>query len=202
MPQPTQTGQSPEALAAHRRRAPGQLAGGHQGGQGAADHLARGRHHHGVGHLLVERLPLARQALELPPVARKRPLVLVDPLPGDLDIEAKPHHEMAAERLANPVGEDAAAAESDRRAVRGVQQPHHRLYLPAAELVLPVGREELRDRHAQLLLEHLVGIKRLETVLGGDAGGRALAGSHEADEDERGLPRAAQRRHWMRSRYE
>ena len=92
---------------------------------------------------------------------------------------------MAVERLADPLGEDAAAAERDRAAVGLLQQRADHLGLARAERVLAVLLEGLADRLAERLLHQLVDLGRLQPGLAGRGERRRLARPHEADEDER-----------------
>jgi hypothetical protein len=104
---------------------------------------------------------------------------------------------VALERRAHALGAQRPAAQGDDAAVGRLEQRAGELLLGGAEGRLPVAREDVRDRRAELGLEQGVGI------VGGDAerrGGRArrvrLARAHEADEDEGRLQR---RRHPIRS---
>ena len=93
----------------------------------------------------------------------------------------------SAQRRARERRLDDSAAGGDHRPVAVPQQQllHEDLRLERAKAVLPVLREELGDRRAELLLDHLVEVEERPVEpprhLAAD---RRLAGSHEADEDD------------------
>ena len=74
---------------------------------------------------------------------------------------------MAAERLADPLGEDAAAAERDRAAVGLLEQGADDLGLARPERLLAVALEGLGDRHPELGFHQRVDLGRLQPRLAG-----------------------------------
>ena len=80
---------------------------------------------------------------------------------------SQPDDDVAVERRADPLGEDAAAAEGDRAAVGALQQRADDLRLAGAEGLLAVALEGLGDRHAELALHQLVDLGRLQPGLAG-----------------------------------
>ena len=81
---------------------------------------------------------------------------------------------MAAERLADPLAHDAAAAEGDRAAVGPLEQVADDLRLAAPELLLALALEGVGDRLAELAFHQLVGLGRLQPpAAGGGQGGRS-----------------------------
>ena len=122
----------------------------------------RRREDHRVGELLVERQALGVERAELGLVAGQRAVAAGGPPPGVLGADRQPDDDVAVERVADPLGEDAAAAERDRAAVGALEQRADDLGLALPERRLAVALEELGDRRAELALEQLVGLGRLQ----------------------------------------
>ena len=81
---------------------------------------------------------------------------------------------------------DGAAAEREHRAGRPLEQLADELLLRRPERGLAVAGEVVLDRHAEPLLDEVVGVGRARAhAAGRRPGGRRLARPHEADEDER-----------------
>ena len=92
----------------------------------------------------------------------------------------------AAQGLLDLLGLDGATAERDHGAVGLVEQLERRALLDLAERRLAVLAEVVGDRHADLLLDPLVGVDHpLAQDVGDHPGAGRLAGPHEADEDDR-----------------
>ena len=106
---------------------------------------------------------------------------------------------MATHRLAHALGPQSAAPQRDHRPGRGlVERVGDGDLLAQPERLLALLGEEVGDAHAELALEHGVGVDGLDAPgLGHGAGGDGLARAHEAGEDERAV--GQRRRHWMRS---
>ena len=75
-----------------------------------------------------------------------------DPPPGLGRVDLQPDDGVAPERGADPLAEDAAAAERDGAAVGLLQQGTDDLGLARPEAVLAVALEGLGDRHPELAL--------------------------------------------------
>ncbi len=113
-----------------------------------------------VGDLLVERLPLPVQRVELVLGPGERPVGARDALPGGLGVDVEEDGEGArGEERPGSLGEHGAAAECqyDRLAAR--QHVVRDLLLERAEACLATRREQLRDRSARALLDLLVEIE-------------------------------------------
>ncbi len=89
---------------------------------------------------------------------------------------------MIGKRGANRRVGDRPPAESEDGRGRPVQKLQREPFLGRPEGRLSVLGEDALDRLAQLLLDHLIDVDRLDAEPSGDAQGRRrLAGAHEAD---------------------
>ncbi len=90
------------------------------------------------------------------------------------------------ERFADALGADGAAAQGDHARIGVLEQLEHHLLLARAKGRLALAVEEALDRLPEPLLEHVVGVERLDPEPGRQrAGAGRLAGPHEAHQDER-----------------
>ena len=141
-----------------------------------------------VGDLVVERHALLVAPAKLRLVLRERPVAVAHALPRGVDVDLEEHVEReVGQRRARERRLDDSAAGGDHRPVAVPQQQllHEDLRLECAEAVLAVLCEELGDRRAELLLDHLVEVEERPVEAPRHlAADRRLAGSHEADEDD------------------
>ncbi len=138
----------------------------------------------GVCDLLVERLPVAVERVELLGRPRQRPLRAGHPLPGHVRVDVEEDRERARSQVASrPLGEHRAASQSDHRRVSAAKHLAGHLLLDLSEARLAPGREQLRDRLARPLLDLLVEIDEAspEPRRDGFPGAR-LPGAHEPGE--------------------
>ena len=150
-PRPTKTGYSPEALAAQSILRPGRQLGQRQERGHRAGDDRRGRP------AARSRRRAPRRAAGAPPAGARRPRRCVASgrslrairRQASRGVDLQPDDDVAAERLAHPLGEDAAAAERDRAAVGLLQQRADDLGLARAEGLLAVLLEGLGDRLAE-----------------------------------------------------
>src|SRR4051812_27739231 len=98
------------------------------------------------------------------------------------------HDGVRREGLSDGCGTERSAAQGDHARVRAGEQAEHHLLLARAKRLVALAIVELLDRLAELVLELVVGVERFRPELRRDAACRGrLAGTHEADEDERAL---------------
>ena len=160
--------------------------------QRSADQPLVGGGQHGVGKPRVDRLALTMKLLEALAVFCQRPAASLHPPPRLLGGDLEPDDDVAVEGLPDPLRVNGAAAQRDHPAVGVVEQALDLRRLQGPKLLLPALAEEGDDRHAELLLEHVVGVHRLQARCLSRLRGGGLASPHEADEDERrGAPRRA-----------
>jgi hypothetical protein len=99
------------------------------------------------------------------------------------------------QRPSHPLRAHRPAAQREHAAVGVLQELPDLGLLQGAELLFAAAPEEGRDRHADLALQELVCLDRVDARRPRRVRGGRLAGPHEADEDERW----SYRRHPMRS---
>ena len=110
----------------------------------------------------------------------------LDPPPGLLGRYLEPDDDVAAQRLPNPLRVHRTTAERDYPTVRVLEDSLDLRGLETSKLLLATAPEEGDDRHAELLLEDVVGIDRVQAGGARGVGSSRLPRSHEADEDDRG----------------
>ena len=162
----------------------------------------RGNGH--VGDLLVQRPALVEAGFKAMTVRGQRALSR-HPLPRLLGADVQPHDQVSLHRFAHALGEHAATAGGDRLAIGLVEQRAHNLLLVQPERRLAVALEQLADRGPQLALDDAIGVDHVQPQLRRGLHRLRLAGSHEADEDDRWRARGrslrvAYRRQPIRSR--
>ena len=112
-----------------------------------------------VGHLLVERLPLAVERVERLLRPGERPRRPGDALPGGARIDVEKNRERAlGEELARPFREDGAAAEGDDGRLPAGEDVPGDLLLERAESGLASALEQASDRLARARLDLAVEI--------------------------------------------
>jgi hypothetical protein len=143
----------------------------------------------GVGQPFVDRLAGCEPAGELGPVPGQRAVGVVRAaLPRGRLGDPAPDGETALERLLHPLRLDGAPAE--RYQAAGHQRLERQTLLDLAETCLALTGEHLGRRSTKLALHLPVHVDGPLAEHGGRAlGGAGLAGSHEANEGDRGLGR-------------
>jgi hypothetical protein len=126
------------------------------------------------------------QGAEPVAVARQRAAAAAGAAPRRVGVDVEEDDGVALQQLAHARGRDGAAAERDDRGVVALEQVAHDVLLERPERALAVAGEVGLDRRAEARLDLVVGVDRAAAERGRcGAGGRRLAGAHEADEDER-----------------
>ena len=104
--------------------------------------------------VLVERLAVAVQRMELVLRLRERPPTACDTLPGGLRVDVEQHRERAArEVVPRPLGEDGAPAERDDDRLAAAQHVPRDVLLERPEARFAAGREQLGDRRPRPRLD-------------------------------------------------
>ena len=135
-----------------------------------------------LGQLLVQRLALAVQPLELSAIGGQRPGGPLAAQPGGRAVDIDPDDEMLGERGPHRRRGDGPSAEREHARPGGAQQLERDTLLGLPEHALSILAEDPVDRLAEPLLDHVVDVNRARTErLGGAARGGRLTGAHEAD---------------------
>ena len=191
-PSPISTGYSPEAAPAHKQARARQAAQDAQRRRERGEPPDRPGAHHGLGEPLVERAALREQRSERGAVARQRALaaaaVARHALPRGVGVDVEQHGRLrcAARSWTRSERTRRRRARSPPRPARGRAARSTSRLLGRAERRLAGARELLGDGMPELARPGASSLSCAfwPSAVGELAGGRRLAGAHEADQDD------------------